>query len=280
MSIRSKSFILASVLVCSSAMAETPAPYELLLPEDLKNPERVMAHLKSVPKRQKPLAESLYQHAQRSTETRRLQTYGWGSVAKYSHGSLEVYPMAKTYLLGVEAELRHWAKNRVRDPSFEKKNPGRARERLQRAADWLDVAILVDAYERTLSDPQRKNIIFYRDCLRRYLETDKPEANCVPLLWSGEIPTTKTECPSFNGATSNVLVNARLFDGPVADQAELVPDNEQDATWNVGEYKLADRALVLVCEYKNHSQILAQVDYSANRCYFKGKKKRSAWCSE
>ncbi|MDR0777378.1 MAG: hypothetical protein LBE81_12185 [Azonexus sp.] len=90
----------------------------------------------------------------------------------------------------------------------------------------------------------------------------------------------RSECPSFSGENSNILVNARLFDGPIKDQVELAPDNEQGATWDVRGYKATDRALVLVCEYKNRTNILVQVDRSANWCYFKGKKKRSAWCDE
>jgi len=190
MSARSKLSILASVLLCSGAMADTPTTYERLGSEDLRSPERVVAHMKTASKRHKQSAESFYLHAQRDTQ--RLKTYAsWDSVAKGSTESLMSYPMAKTYLLGVEADLKSWAEHRVRDPALEKKYPRLAKEELQRAADWLDVAILVDAYEPTLTDSQRKNVISYRDCLRRYLETDKLEENCVPLQWSGEIPTTK-----------------------------------------------------------------------------------------
>jgi hypothetical protein len=61
-----------------------------------------------------------------------------------------------------------------------------------------------------------------------------------------------SQCPQFSGASNNVLVNARLFDGPVAEQVELVPDNEHGATWDVKGYKTTGRTLVLLCEYKNH----------------------------
>lgn len=88
----------------------------------------------------------------------------------------------------------------------------------------------------------------------------------------------RSECPWYSGAASNILVNARLFDGPVTDQVELVPDNEHGATWNVTGYKATSRKLILLCEYKNHASIEVPVDYSANRCYFKGKRRRSAWC--
>jgi len=77
-----------------------------------------------------------------------------------------------------------------------------------------------------------------------------------------------------------MLVNARLFDGPVTDRVELAPDHEHGATWDIRGYRAADRPLVLVCEYKNHTNILAPMDRSANRCLLKGDKKRSAWCGE
>jgi len=97
------------------------------------------------------------------------------------------------------------------------------------------------------------------------------------LVLSPSAFAQRTECPGFSGAASNVLINARLFDGPVKDQVELAPDNEQNATWDVRGYKTANRTLVLVCEYKNRTSISVEVDHSVNQCFFKGKKK--AWCN-
>lgn len=217
MSARLKSFIFASVLACSGAMADTPeadkgllrvqpclaswcaadTPVEyMLLWEDLKNPARVMAYMKVASKKQKRLAESGYQHAQRATQRLHLGA-SWGGVTKSSMESLTRYPSAKAYLLLVEAKLRASAEYRIRD-SWEKNHPEWTRENLQHAADWLDVAMLVNAFEPTLSDTQHKDLIAYRACLRRYLETDKREADCVPLQWAGEIPAQKTENPQRN----------------------------------------------------------------------------------
>jgi hypothetical protein len=90
----------------------------------------------------------------------------------------------------------------------------------------------------------------------------------------------RSECPPFNGATRNVLVNARLFDGPVAEQVELAPDNEEGATWDIRGYKDTGRSLILLCEYKNRTSLQVSVHHAANRCTFRGDKKRSAWCGE
>ncbi|MDR1848576.1 MAG: hypothetical protein LBQ75_00890 [Zoogloeaceae bacterium] len=210
--------MLASILACSGAMADTPAAHEVVLPVDscleawctadkpvayerlspgdLHNLGRVMAYMKVAPKKHKQWAESGYQHAQRATQRLHLGS-SWGGVAKGSMESLMSYPTAKAYLLLVEAKLKASAEYRIRD-SWEKNHPEWTRENLQRAADWLDVAMLVNAFEPTLSDAQHKDLIAYRACLRRYLETDRREADCVPLQWAGEIPAQKTENPQRN----------------------------------------------------------------------------------
>ncbi|MDR2154612.1 MAG: hypothetical protein LBE78_06260 [Burkholderiaceae bacterium] len=100
------------------------------------------------------------------------------------------------------------------------------------------------------------------------------------LVFPFSVLAQRSECPAFNNATSNILINARLFDGPIADQIELAPDNEHGATWDIRGYKAAGRAIILVCEYKNHTKLSVPVNRSANWCYFKGKKKRTAWCDE
>ncbi len=90
----------------------------------------------------------------------------------------------------------------------------------------------------------------------------------------------RTSCPSTQGHKSNILVNARLYDGPIAENVELAPDNERGATWDVSGYKNSDRTLYLVCEYKDGGWLIFPVAPSANRCYVKGRKTTAAWCEK
>lgn len=89
-----------------------------------------------------------------------------------------------------------------------------------------------------------------------------------------------SECPRFDGDRNNVLTNVRLFDGAVAENVELVPDNEHGATWDIRGYQATDRQLVLRCEYRNRSSIEIPVDYLASRCYVKGRVRLRAWCGK
>lgn len=92
--------------------------------------------------------------------------------------------------------------------------------------------------------------------------------------------TEKTLCPSFFKDNSNVLVGARLFDGPLSEKVELVPDNQNNATWDIRGYKKSDRTINLVCDYKNGEHINVPAHKSSDRCYVKGEKHVSAWCGE
>lgn len=75
-----------------------------------------------------------------------------------------------------------------------------------------------------------------------------------------------------------MLVNARLFDGPVSDNVELVPDSSDGTTWSVAGYQSTGRTLRLRCEYKNGYVVTVLVEHSAKRCYFKGKSPAVARC--
>jgi hypothetical protein len=90
----------------------------------------------------------------------------------------------------------------------------------------------------------------------------------------------KTVCPPFFKENNNVLVGARLFDGPLADKVELVPDNENNATWDIRGYQKTDRVINLVCDYKNGDFINVPAQKSSDRCYVKGEKPVTAWCGK
>ena len=88
----------------------------------------------------------------------------------------------------------------------------------------------------------------------------------------------RSECPPFNGATRNVLVNALLFVGPPDELASLVADSGQ--SWDIRVYKDMGRSLVLLCEYKDRTNLEVPVNHAANRCAYRRDKKFSIWCSE
>ena len=90
--------------------------------------------------------------------------------------------------------------------------------------------------------------------------------------------TEKTLCPPFLKDNGNILAGARLFDGPLSDKVELVPDNEGNATWDIRGYKKSGRTITLVCDYKSGGYLNLAVDKSADRCYVKGDTRVSAWC--
>lgn len=85
-------------------------------------------------------------------------------------------------------------------------------------------------------------------------------------------------CPTLKG---NPLQNVRLFAGPTSEKAELVPDNESGATWDVRGYKSPDQPhLILLCEYKGGQSVEVAVSRSSERCYVKGRKRVTAWCGK
>ena len=104
-------------------------------------------------------------------------------------------------------------------------------------------------------------------------------AACVallPILASAQ----PNACPGFIGKKTNRLVNARLFDGPVADMAELVPDQEGGGTWSVDGYATTGRPLTLLCEYKGGQTAEVVIAHPVGKCHFRGKKQRAAWCDQ
>ncbi len=192
MSARLKLFILVSLLGSAYAVAQG-IPYADNVPYsrdgrrftgDLENKEQVIAYLKAAPKDRREIAEKFFRGTLRNTQ--RLHSgASWGGIAKSAMENVLLYPTAKAYLLGVEAELRQWSEVRARTPA---PDPKLGTALLERSVNRLDVIIAVENYEPTLTDTQRKNLMPYRDCLKRYLDTGKAEANCVPLQWSGDVP--------------------------------------------------------------------------------------------
>ena len=90
----------------------------------------------------------------------------------------------------------------------------------------------------------------------------------------------KIACPTSLQERGNVLVGARLFDGNPSDKVELVPDNENGATWNISAYKDSSSDVYLVCDYRNGESKNLIASKSSLRCYVKGKRRVSAWCGK
>lgn len=89
------------------------------------------------------------------------------------------------------------------------------------------------------------------------------------------------QCPSYEESPRNVLSSARLFDGPIEEMAELVPDKEVDARtaiWTVAGYPPASRKLILLCGYKNKKTIQIEVPETATQCHVNSGKTLRAWC--
>jgi hypothetical protein len=90
-----------------------------------------------------------------------------------------------------------------------------------------------------------------------------------------------TQCPPYAGSPKNVLSSARLFDGPVEEMAELVPDQEVDArttVWTVDGYRTQERRLILLCAYRNKSTLQVEIPKTASLCHVKGRTTLKAWC--
>jgi hypothetical protein len=179
----------ASLLIFSHvACAQVPVRLNIF---EYEHPERVLQHLKNVPKAQRKtqrkLAESDYEHAQRHARRVAANREGssWGAVSKSCFESIARYPMGKTFLLGIEARLKQLAEIRKRNPIEERDDLA---EILQEMAGYFDSAIAVESYERSLDDSRRDQLVLHRDCLKRYLDTKHAEADCVPLQWADIVP--------------------------------------------------------------------------------------------
>jgi hypothetical protein len=72
----------------------------------LEAPEEVLAYVKAAPGKNKLIAEKGFNFALKDI-TRINAGASWGSVAKHCTDSLLFYPMGKTFLLCVEAQLKH-----------------------------------------------------------------------------------------------------------------------------------------------------------------------------
>jgi hypothetical protein len=90
----------------------------------------------------------------------------------------------------------------------------------------------------------------------------------------------RTACPASLKEKTGALVGARLFDGNPSEQVELVPDNENGATWDISGYKNSGHDIYLVCDYKNGESKNMVASKSSLRCYVKGKKRVAAWCGK
>jgi hypothetical protein len=167
------------VLLFFSNAVYAEAPVYLEMSKHVQ-PEQVIQYLKTVPEKQqkKKIAESAYQHAQKQLSMVNKGS-SWGAVFKSCLESISVYPMGKTFLLGIEAELKNLVEAPKTFPSM---------EILQRMVRRFDSAIAVESYERSLDDSRREQLVLYRDCLERYIITKHADANCVPLQWADIVP--------------------------------------------------------------------------------------------
>ena len=173
----------ASLLILShTAYAKEPAYVHLDVSEHAY-PEKVVQYLKNAPEKKKKIAEDAYEHAQHHAA--RGRNTSWGSVYKSCMESISLYPTGKAFLLGIEARLKHLAEVDKRKPPAERGFPAKV---LQQMAGQFDSAIAVESHERSLDDSRRDQLVLHRDCLKRYIDTNQAEADCVPLQWAGIVP--------------------------------------------------------------------------------------------
>jgi hypothetical protein len=152
----------------------------------LGNPEQLLAYLRAKPSEtRKKTAEDLFAMAQKQVPRIKAGLTSWGAVAKYCMESISAYPTGKAFVLGVEGWLRSGVKTREEQAREGRKVLSTSRGDLERAAQWLDSAVAVENYERSLDDAGHDPLIFYRDCVNRHLATGQPEAECAPLEWAG-----------------------------------------------------------------------------------------------
>jgi hypothetical protein len=186
---KSKWSLILNLIVFSTLAWSADIPYfdGLGFSGSLETPEEVLAYAKAAPGKNKVMAEKGYNFALQAI-TRINAGASWGGVAKHCTESLLSYPTGKTFLLCVEARLKHG--NEVRQRKTKEGEDlstisQSGRNDLVRGLAWLNSAIALESFEPSLEKPQRKQLVTYRDCLKNYLDTGKTEAVCTPLQWAG-----------------------------------------------------------------------------------------------
>jgi hypothetical protein len=181
------SISLVSLLVLSGNACADGIPYSdgFHFSGELGAPEQVLAYVQAKPpETRKKMAENLFAMAKKQVPRIKAGLTSWGAVQKYCMESISAYPTGKAFLLGVEGWLRSGVKTREEQIKEKREVLSTPRGDLERAAKWLDSAVAVETYEKSLLGADHEKLFFYRDCVKRYLETSRPEAGCVPLKWA------------------------------------------------------------------------------------------------
>ncbi|GHT95609.1 hypothetical protein AGMMS49545_18870 [Betaproteobacteria bacterium] len=150
---------------------------------DFQKPEQVLAFLQAVPKDKEriELAEKSYAYARaQSTQIHLGKT--WGAAEEGSMESIIAYPTGKTFLLLIEGYLKG-RDEAARNPATSSFWDAVVEGSVDRAIGLFDSAIAVEAYESSLDDEQRRNLVTYRDYLKRYRDTGEAESDCISLQW-------------------------------------------------------------------------------------------------
>jgi hypothetical protein len=207
---------------------------------DFGNPKRVLARLEAVSgnAKSKKMAEELFAAAQKQIPRIKAGLTSWDAVAKYSMGSIFAYPTGKAFLLGVESMLRGDVEAREKLAREGREARLTPRKSLERVAKWLDSAVAVETRERSLSGADHDKLFFYRDCVKRYLDTGKPETECVPLEWANV--ADKKDSANTDGIPYS---DGFRFIGPLGEpeQACLINARKGDLQ-NVGAVKVVHRS--------------------------------------
>ncbi|MDR2624767.1 MAG: hypothetical protein LBC37_00360 [Zoogloeaceae bacterium] len=150
-----------------------------------ENPERTLRLLERKYPQNISAAEERFVMAQQQIAQEKVDSAAWSAAAEYGLKSLIAHPTGKAFLLSVEALLKSDAPSRTRYNWRIGEALETPQKSLELAAKWLDSAIAVEEHEKSLSAAGHAKLVSWRDCIRRYLETGKPQARCAPLQWAG-----------------------------------------------------------------------------------------------
>lgn len=140
-----------------------------LAAEDLKNPDKLLAHRQNATQQDRHLAQKMYQHALQATKK------DSASAVKSFGESALIYPTSSA-LAGL-AEYR--AKMLV------KKDTTVKRAALSEIVQYLNSAVRLNAVDQMLANGEQNQIVQDKVCTEQFLANKPSKDACRPVQWIG-----------------------------------------------------------------------------------------------